>query len=137
MRIIKHCRTSRLPRKKLQQTLDSVLDEFKPPSRNFNLIFVDSDYIEQLNLQFFSTSGITDVIAFPYDNQTESLGEICICIKALRSNCEIYEVPLDEEIIRVSVHGLLHLLGYEDKTKAGKENMEIIGERFVMGGMEN
>lgn len=82
-------------------------------------IFCDDDYILKINRDFLQHDYYTDIITFPYsDGKKEVKSDIYISIDTVRSNAEEYAQTFEEELKRVIVHGLLHLLGYNDKTEA-------------------
>lgn len=78
-----------------------------------NVIFVDNKTIRRLNKQFLGETGLTDVIAFPYETD-EVFGDIYISIPVARQNAKRFKEPYERELTRLVVHGLLHLLGYDD-----------------------
>lgn len=93
-----------------------------------NIIFCSDDYLLQLNIQYLNHDTLTDIITFPYDEGSEISGDIFISIERVLDNSETLGIPFKDELDRVMVHGLLHLLGYKDKTEA---------EQLEMRGKEN
>lgn len=66
----------------------------------------------------------TDIITFDYSDDTDfEYNEIYICPTHIKQNAEIYQTTVEEEILRVAIHGLLHLSGLNDKTKEEKSKM--------------
>lgn len=91
-----------------------------------SLVLGDDDLIKSLNRQYLGKNSLTDVIAFPL-NEIESPvfeGEIYVSLDRAKANADYYDVSFDEELMRVTIHGLLHLLGYDDRTKADKDVMK-------------
>jgi len=89
------------------------------------VIFCSERYILELNRKFLGHNYSTDVIAFdarlPHDWPIKGSpkgieGDIFISIETVRTNAEIYGVPFAKEMARVMIHGLLHLVGYNDST---------------------
>ena len=76
---------------------------------NINIIFVDEKFIQRLNKEYREKNYATDVLSFSFE-EDEILGEIYICPEYVYSN--ISKRKFVEEILRLSVHGLLHLRGY-------------------------
>ncbi len=102
----------------LEETLDN-------PKRvgDISVIFCSDEYLLQVNKQYLSHDYYTDVITF--DNSEGSLinGDIFISIDTVRSNAEYYHQIFLDELHRVIIHGVLHLLGYKDKSSKEKSLM--------------
>ncbi|WP_394974425.1 rRNA maturation RNase YbeY [uncultured Croceitalea sp.] len=90
---------------------------------NLNYIFCDDNYLSQINLQYLNHDTLTDIITFDYSEEAIIAGDIFISIDRVKENAQDYNVTLEEELNRVMSHGVLHLLGYEDKTESGKNLM--------------
>lgn len=88
-----------------------------------NYIFCDDDYLHKLNIEFLNHDTLTDVISF--DNTVGKLigGDIFISIERVKDNASDFNVSFDEELKRVMIHGVLHFMGFKDKTKIEKELM--------------
>jgi len=79
-----------------------------------NIVFVGIERISEYN-KYRNVSGPTDVLSFVYDS-SELLGEIYICPQYVKENAKYFKVRFGEELVRVCVHGMLHLLGYDHET---------------------
>lgn len=96
---------------------------------NLEISFVNSSDIIQLNKKYLNHKHSTDIITFDYSKSDSSLeGEILISLDDAFDNSKRFRIPFKEELIRLVIHGVLHLLGYSDKKK---------GERRVMKVKEN
>ncbi len=96
-----------------------------------NVIFVDEKEMQRLNKEYRNVDDVTDVLSFNLDAEG-FLGEVYICPKYIKRTVENYE----EELIRVIIHGILHLLGFEHKTKLDdiskqKEDMFVKQEEIL------
>jgi len=92
--------------------------------KELSYIFCSDVYLLQINQQYLDHDTYTDIITF--DNSEEEgriIGDIFISIDRIRENALKFNVSETDELHRVIVHGALHLLGYEDKSAGGKENM--------------
>lgn len=87
---------------------------FEPGEINF--IFCDDEYLHRLNVEFLQHDTLTDVISF--DNSLGKLisGDIFISIERVKDNSIDFKVSFEEELHRVMIHGILHFLGFKDKT---------------------
>lgn len=91
---------------------------------SLNYIFCTDEYLKEINIQFLDHKTYTDIITFNYNpSETEIEGEIYISIDRVRENAETYNTDFPTELNRVMIHGVLHLLGYNDKTKSEKKAM--------------
>lgn len=87
-------------------------------------VFCDDAYLHALNVAFLAHDTLTDIITFDYTEEFGKLsGDIFISVERVRENAEKYEVVFDEELLRVMIHGVLHLLGERDGTAQEKEQM--------------
>lgn len=105
----------------------AIIEESKDVPRragDISIIFCSDEYLLNINTKFLSHNYFTDVITF--DNSESNLvsGDIFISIDSVRSNSEYYKQEFLQELHRVIIHGVLHLLGYDDKTKPEKDRMK-------------
>jgi len=104
-----------------------IVDEgFK--AGDVNLIFCSDEALLKMNVDFLQHDYYTDIITFDYSTETYIAGDLFISIDRVLENSSVEKVSFDEELHRVVYHGLLHLLGYNDKnqeqirTMRSKEN---------------
>ena len=86
-------------------------------------IFCSDDYLLQVNHDFLQHDYYTDVITFDYCEEQNVSGDIFISIDRVVENASSVGVSFPDELHRVMIHGMLHLLGYKDKTVAEKTEM--------------
>ncbi len=85
-------------------------------------IFCSDDYLHQMNVEYLNHDTLTDVITFPYnDNPIE--GDIFISIDRVKDNAQDLNIPFNDELHRVMIHGVLHLCGYSDETDEQEAEM--------------
>ena len=80
-------------------------------------IFCNDTYLLEKNIKFLNHDTLTDVITFDYCEKDKINGDIFISIDRIQENAKFFEVTFLNELHRVMAHGLLHLLGYKDKTQ--------------------
>lgn len=90
---------------------------------NINIVFCSDDYILSINNQFLKHNYYTDIITFDYSHNNLLSGDLIISIDTVKENSLLYETTFREELNRVIIHGILHLMGYKDCTKQEKEEM--------------
>jgi rRNA maturation RNase YbeY len=87
-------------------------------------IFCSDEYLLAINQQYLQHDDFTDIITFPYHEGGSVIsGDIYISVDRVKENASLYQVTFKEELHRVMVHGMLHLVGYVDVTKEDKEFM--------------
>ncbi len=79
-----------------------------------NLVLADDDLLSQLNERFKGRNGPTDVLSFPFDEE-DFLGEIYVSLDRAKEQALQYNATEEEEVQRLVLHGLLHLLGYNHR----------------------
>ena len=97
--------------------LQKVITTEKKQLGEIVFVFCKDAYLLEKNIQFLKHETLTDVITFDYCEGNQISGDILISVERVQENSEIFEVTFLNELDRVMVHGLLHLLGYKDKTK--------------------
>jgi len=88
-----------------------------------NYIFCDDSYLNKINQEFLNHDTFTDVISFDYTLGKEIGGDIFISIERVLENAEKFNEVFENELHRVMIHGILHFIGYKDKTKKDKTLM--------------
>lgn len=96
-----------------------------------NLIFVDGNYIKEINKKYLNSDKLTDVISFNYKfrkkipGEVMPFGDIYICVDVAKEQAKAFNLSFITEILILSVHGALHLLGFEDYKLSDRINMSI------------
>lgn len=94
---------------------------------DLDFVFCSDTFLLNINKQFLKHDYLTDIITFDLADQTKEKepiqGEIYISVDRVKENALELGIPFKVEISRVIIHGVLHLLGYRDKTKAEKVEM--------------
>lgn len=88
-----------------------------------NYIFCNDKYLHKINIEFLQHDTFTDIISFDYTLGKEINGDIFISTERVKENSNKYATPFQEELHRVIIHGVLHYLGFKDKTEREKEKM--------------
>lgn len=87
-------------------------------------IFCDDSKIIEVNRQFLQHDYYTDIITFDYSRGRLISGDMFISLDTVKSNAELLNLSYDTELLRVIVHGVLHLCGIDDKGEGEREIME-------------
>jgi len=107
----------------LSKWLEQIIIREKKISGDIVCVFCDDKYLLEKNIKYLNHDYLTDVITFDYCEDRTISGDILISVERVRENAKSYNISFFTEIKRVIVHGLLHLLGYDDKTNSSKKEM--------------
>ena len=96
-----------------------------------NVILVNDNYLSDVNRKFLNHTYKTDVISFDLGESEIIDGEIYISVDRAKVQARRYKIPLEREILRLIIHGALHLVGLEDKTPSEKLRMRKRENTFI------
>lgn len=120
----------------VNQWLKGVIESENKKLDTITIVLCTDDYILKVNREFLQHDYFTDIITFD-DSQGERLsGDLLISIDTVRSNAAEYGVSYRTELMRVVVHGVLHLCGYKDKSDSEAKQMRE-KENFYLARLEN
>ena len=106
--------------KKLAEWISNVISSEDFEVGEINYIFCDDIYLHKINQEFLNHDTYTDIISFDYTLGKEVGGDIFISIERVLENAEEFNEVFENELHRVMIHGVLHFMGYKDKTKKDK-----------------
>ena len=91
---------------------------------NINYIFCSDPYLHKMNIEYLEHDTLTDIITFDNsDSATNIEADIFISVERVKENANQLNKLFEEELHRVIIHGLLHIIGYSDKTEADQRLM--------------
>ncbi len=124
---------SRLAQKKLLKVfLNQIIQSEKKLLNSLSFIFCSDEYLLKINKTFLNHNYYTDVISFLISSGNEPIiAEIYISCERVRENSKNLKVLYPQELIRVIIHGTLHICGYSDKTSNLKQEMDRIQEVYL------
>ncbi len=108
-----------------------VVEGFGLKTGELNFIFVSDEALLQMNQEYLSHDYFTDIITFEYEELEGVSGDLFISTDRVLENAEQMKCDFANEMRRVMVHGVLHLLGYQDKTKEQEQHMRKLEERAL------
>ncbi len=121
-----------LDKKKVLGILQKIIDEYGKEISFVNIILMSDDKVLNINKKYLNHHDYTDIITFNYaDNGEPIMGELYISVKRVRENAKKFIQTPDKELYRVVIHGLLHLMGEEDKTEKQKEKMRLLENKYL------
>ena len=124
------CRKS-LPRQRIVSTIKKILFDENIVVASINVIFVNDKKIKQINREFLNHNYATDVISFCIEeNPIEA--EIYVSAEIARTNAVVYNTTWTEELMRYVIHGILHIVGYDDFSFLEKEKMRNLEDKYLV-----
>ena len=117
----------------VKQASKSVFKSQKIKDCDVSLIFVSDEFLSDLKKKYFQKNHFTDVIAFRLNEYDQPFieGEVYISLQRAKENSKIFNEPYAKEVSRLIIHGCLHLIGFEDKSKEGMELMKQMEEDLL------
>lgn len=107
----------------VKKLIEKVISEEGKISGDLNFILTNDTILKEINVQFLKHNYYTDVVSFDYGEHNIIAGDIYISIDTVKINAKNYKVSYRLELVRVIIHGVLHLCGYDDKTAMEKDVM--------------
>ena len=99
---------------------------------NLEINFISGEDIHAMNKSYLKHDSTTDIITFNYSDSLQQIdGEIFISIDDALSNSKKFKVTLSEELVRLVIHGILHLLGYDDQNLTDKKIMKRLENKLL------
>ena len=115
----------------LKSFIQSIFKKEGKKLESINYIFVTDKALLDINRQFLQHDFYTDIITFDLSASEETQAEIYISVDRVRDNAFQHQVSFKSELHRVIFHGVLHLCGYKDKSKAESEKMRNMEEAYL------
>ena len=107
----------------LRSWIQFVLDEEDRELGEISYIFCDDDYLYDINVNYLNHNTLTDIISFDYSLGKVVSGDIYISTERVKENAGDRRVDFEDELHRVMIHGVLHYIGYRDKTEEDTREM--------------
>ena len=116
----------------LKQAINQTLIE-EGRTGEFSITLLGDQEMEKLNTRYLGRNVTTDVLAFSMGTDELALGDVYVCVDQASRQAKEHEIPLDEELVRLVVHGALHVLGHDHPEGSGRftSSMFKLQERLV------
>ena len=116
----------------IQFYCDTVLENQGTASGHVTIIFTSDEFLRKMKKKYFNIDVYTDVITFNLEDSDEPLdGEIYISAQRAEDNAKQFGIDWKDEIIRLVIHGSLHLLGFDDGTDDEKDIMTSLENKYI------
>ena len=112
--------------------LKGVINEYHKKPGFLVVIFCSDSYLIKINREFLQHDYFTDIVTFDYCEKNIVSGDIFISLDRVAENSNLFGVTVNEELLRVIVHGILHLLGFGDSSKDEKIIMRNLESKYIL-----
>ena len=113
-----------IKRRETSAWIKAVAAEYGKKVGDIAYIFCDDEKILEVNREYLQHDYYTDIITFDYSSRRRIAGDMFISLDTVRSNAEMLGKRYEKELLRVVIHGVLHLVGINDKGPGEREIME-------------
>lgn len=118
--------------KRINDCVISIINDHKIVDGKINFVIVTDDFLRQLKKEYFDMNVFTDVMAFNLEEENEDIdGEIYISWDRILDNSKSLEISHHIEFKRILIHGVLHLIGYDDQTETEKSQMTKLEDKYI------
>src|SRR5262245_19012513 len=112
--------------------ITAVIRRHRQKAGDINFIFCNDAYLKRMNTKYLDHRTYTDILTFDSSGGDGRIsGDIFISVDRVRSNAGEYKSGFRDELHRVMIYGVLHLLGFDDATEAGKKRMRRLEEECL------
>ncbi|MCF8265326.1 MAG: rRNA maturation RNase YbeY [Ignavibacteriales bacterium] len=124
--------SKKINKRGVRELVKKLSEHFSFSVFSLEIYFVSSSDISEINKNYLNHEGTTDVITFDYSEVKQRIdSEIYISVQDAEENAKIYSVSLELELKRLIIHGVLHILGYDDKDSSKKLIMKSIEDELT------
>ena len=119
-------------RNKKKKLLKSIIEKHGFKQGEINYIFLDDEGLLKINIEYLNHNTYTDIITFDNSDREKIIeGDIFISVERIKENAEKFKAPFEQELVRVLSHGVLHLVGYKDKSPGDATKMRAAEESAI------
>lgn len=110
---------------KIKSWVNKVINNYNYKSGNISFIFTSVEYIHETNIKYLNHNYQTDIITFDYSKKNIISGDLFICPDVIKQNALDFNTTFEKEIHRVIIHGILHLIGFDDLNEIDQKQIRI------------
>lgn len=112
-----------LNKKKITNLIKCIAFDFKKKTGNISVIFCNDKYLLEINKKYLNHDYYTDIITFNYNEENKISGDLFISFDRVNENAIAQNQSVEKELLRIIIHGCLHLIGINDKSVKEKTEM--------------
>jgi len=128
---IEQIESFRVNRKHIREMIHKLIENEGKKSGGISIIFCSDEFLLDINKQHLNHNYFTDIITFDYVKDDTISGDLFISTDRVKSNSKEYKVSFNQELHRVIFHGILHLVGFKDKTNEEFETMKTKENKYL------
>jgi probable rRNA maturation factor len=127
----------KIQRRMISNWIKACISSYSKKTGNINIIFCSDEFLKEINIQYLKHEYYTDIITFNYNEGLVLSGDIYISTDRVYDNSLHFKVSFFNELIRVIIHGVLHLIGFDDHSKEEREEIHRLEELWISKYNEN
>ena len=133
VRIFNQSKLKSLRKQPLRKLASAIWNAHRNDRCDLTITFVPVEMIVDLNQRYLQRSYRTDVISFNLgpDPEGKIIGDIYICPEVAEENARQYRCPFEEELARLVIHGVLHVIGFDDASREERETMRHLENKYL------
>ena len=120
-----------IPGSRIDAVIHAVLDNEGCTVDSIDAVYCGNRMIRRINREFLQHDYVTDTITFRYNEGSEIEGEFYISLDVIESNASRFGVTFDDELLRVTIHSALHLVGYDDYSTEDRAEMTRLENHYL------
>ena len=119
-------------KKEIRALLKKICKKENKKISFINCVFCSDNRLLEINKKYLNHTSLTDVVTFDFSTNKKNIeGDVYISIDRVKENAKKYKETFKKELLRVIIHGLLHLIGFLDKTKEEKNTMTLKENEYL------
>lgn len=117
---------------KLKNWVKIIIEQHQKSLGEVNFVFCSDEYLHKMNVEYLQHDTLTDIITFDYCDGNTVSGDLFISIDRVKDNASDLKIKLTDELHRVMIHGVLHLIGFKDKSQQDAATMRSQEEKSLI-----
>ena len=118
-------------KRKIKSWIRSVIEKQDLKTGDINFVFQNDEDIRKINASHLSHNYYTDIITFDYSEGKILNADIYISVERVNDNADMFHVEKQNEMLRVIIHGILHLIGFSDSSDSEKKEMRDMEDKYL------
>jgi probable rRNA maturation factor len=114
----------KIPKRKVNLWIKECIAHHNKKTGNINIVFCSDEYLKEMNIQYMKHDYYTDIITFNNNDNDLLSGDLYISTERVQDNAKLYSVDILDELLRVIIHGILHLIGFNDTNNELKKEIK-------------
>jgi len=131
--LLVYSQDSSVNKRAVHKLISSLKSEFNLAISSLSISFINSEELRDINKEYLNHDYETDIITFNYSKKPKEIdGEILVSYEEAKRNAKIFNVTYGKELSRLVIHGMLHLLNFDDNNKENKKIMKRMENKLIL-----